>query len=171
MPRVAKMVNNEFFNMVEAVKFGQTHFAGLNPQDWGDADLVLLGPSRVGKGPVGHYLAQRGAKVATLNTLPDDSLPRELASVDPAKVAILVMEPVRLQKLRQARVSEALARNVGSLLEPDYAKDEQVRKELDFAYQLHRAYPEWQEPIDITSFSIEECTSILFRKVVANRNK
>lgn len=168
---VAKMVNREFFGMVEAVKFSQRHVAGLNAQDWSQADLILLGPSRVGKGPVAHYLAQRGVKAASLNTSPNEPLPPELETVDPSKVAVLVVQEERLVGLRQSRLAEAQNRNMPMLVEPDYASLERVRADLEFTQKLVEAFPDWDEPVDITSLPVEECTSLLFRRVVAARKR
>eukprot|EP00930_Biecheleria_cincta_P024141 TRINITY_DN17313_c0_g1_i1.p1 TRINITY_DN17313_c0_g1~~TRINITY_DN17313_c0_g1_i1.p1 ORF type:complete len:381 (-),score=75.59 TRINITY_DN17313_c0_g1_i1:260-1402(-) len=168
---VAKMVNREFFGMVEAVKFGQRHVAGLNAQDWWQADLILIGPSRVGKGPVAHYLAQRGVKAASLNTSPNEPLPPELESVDPSKVAVLLVQEDRLVGLRESRLREAQNRNMPMLLEPDYASVERVRADLEFTRKLMESFPDWDEPVDITSLPVEECTSLLFRRVAAARKR
>jgi len=169
--KVSKMVNREFFGMIEAVKFGQRHVAGLNPQDWQQADLVLIGPSRVGKGPIAHYLAQRGVKAASLNTSPDDILPLELSTIEPHKVALLVTGEERLVQLRRSRIREAQVRNMPSLLDEDYATPERVREELDFLLELKRQHPDWEEMLDITYLSVEEGASALFRRVAAARRR
>jgi len=41
--KVSNLVSKEFLGMVEAVKWGQKHVSGLNPQGWGEADIVLIG--------------------------------------------------------------------------------------------------------------------------------
>lgn len=169
--KVSKMVNRDFFGMVEAVKFGQQHIAGLNAQDWGQADLILVGPSRVGKGPVAHYLAQRGVKCASINISPKDLLPAELEGVDPSKVAVLIVAEDRLMELRQSRLQEAERRNMPMLLDPDYASIQRVREDLEFTYRLLESFPSWDDPVDITFVSVEETTSIIFRRVVAARKR
>eukprot|EP00435_Cladocopium_sp_Y103_P035589 s912_g9.t1 len=59
---IKRIMNKDFFGMVEAVKYSQRHIGGLNAQDWHEADIILVGPSRCGKGPVAHQLAMRGFK-------------------------------------------------------------------------------------------------------------
>ncbi|CAE7657279.1 unnamed protein product, partial [Symbiodinium sp. CCMP2456] len=67
--KVSNLVSKEFLGMVEAVKWGQKHVAGLNAQGWGEADIVLIGPSRVDKGAVALELARRGVKESSEDVL------------------------------------------------------------------------------------------------------
>ncbi|CAE7242621.1 unnamed protein product [Symbiodinium sp. KB8] len=67
--KVSNLVSKEFLGMVEAVKWGQKHISGLNPQGWGEADIVLIGPSRVDKGAVALELARRGVKESSEDVL------------------------------------------------------------------------------------------------------
>mmetsp|Transcript_104979 Transcript_104979/g.338530 ORF Transcript_104979/g.338530 Transcript_104979/m.338530 type:complete len:402 (-) Transcript_104979:105-1310(-) len=171
MRKVSKMVTEEFFGMVEAVQFGQQHASGLNCQDWPSADLVLIGVSRAGKGPVAHYLAQRGVKVACLNLAPDEPVPPQLLQLEPGKVVLLHMQAEHLAGVRWNRVLELERRGLPLLVAPDYAEPERVRWEIDFAFELLRRHPEWHGPVDCTHLSVEECSSVLFRLMRAARRR
>eukprot|EP00931_Biecheleriopsis_adriatica_P055630 TRINITY_DN32935_c0_g1_i1.p1 TRINITY_DN32935_c0_g1~~TRINITY_DN32935_c0_g1_i1.p1 ORF type:complete len:362 (+),score=60.71 TRINITY_DN32935_c0_g1_i1:59-1087(+) len=167
--KVNQIVNHEFIRMMDATKFALQHANGFNAQDWGRADVILLGPSRVGKHPVSLHLAQRGVKVATVTISSNSVLPAEIKELDPARAVLLTVEQDRLQKLREARIADLSARHMDMVLEEGYATAEQVREDLELAHTLHRAYPEWAEPIDTSFMSVEECASMIYRKFVARR--
>ncbi|CAK0849185.1 unnamed protein product [Prorocentrum cordatum] len=50
-------VDSDFFLMAEAAQFAQQHISGVNSREWDDADVLLVGPSRVCKETVACCLA------------------------------------------------------------------------------------------------------------------
>lgn len=162
---IRQILNKDFFGMVEAVKYSQRHIGGLNSQDWHEADIILVGPSRCGKGPVAHQLAMRGFKAAALNISPSDILPEELTELQAYQVALITVEEERLVKLRQNRVADMKIRKMSMLVEDDYAEVARVRQDLQLMKELKHLNPHWPEAIDVTYLSPEECASLLIRQV------
>lgn len=160
--RISKMVNDEFFGMVEAVQFGRQHISGLNRQGWPAADLLLLGVSRVGKGSIANYLASRGLKVACLTLAPEDPLPLELENVPPRKIVVLMMHAEVLQQVRRTRLRELGRKGLTSLLEDNYADLTRIKTELEYSRQLVSRRPEWSV-LDCTYMGVEDSASVLNR--------
>lgn len=167
---INQILNKDFFGMVEAVKYFQRHIGGLNSQDWHKADIILVGPSRCGKGPVAHQLAMRGYKAAALNISPYDLLPEELESIQPHQVALITVEEPRLLRLRQNRAAEMKSQKKSMLLEDDYAEPERVRKDLELTAELQRFNPQWSQAVDMTYLSPEEGAAVLIRQVKQGRD-
>ncbi len=63
VPGLACKLNRDCYLTVEAVDFAITHDDGRAVEDIGTSDIVLVGPSRVGKTPL---LAQLGWKTANI---------------------------------------------------------------------------------------------------------
>jgi len=137
---------------MDAVNFSLNLDDGLNPERLGQADLILIGVSRVGKTPSALYLAlQYGLRVANYPLTPDDltqdSLPSVLLAHLP-RLRALTQSPDRLAAIRQARYPDSR-----------YASPEQCRSELVAAERLfkHHAIP----VIDTTRMSVEEIAARL----------
>ncbi|MFP5403483.1 MAG: pyruvate, phosphate dikinase/phosphoenolpyruvate synthase regulator [Gammaproteobacteria bacterium] len=137
---------------MEAVNFALTLDDGLNPERLGQADLILVGVSRVGKTPSALYLAlQYGLRVANYPLTPDDlerpALPAVLLAHAP-KLRALTLTPERLATIRQARYPNSA-----------YASLEQCHAELEAAKRLylHHGIPLF----DTTRMSVEEIAARL----------
>ncbi|MFP5409398.1 MAG: pyruvate, water dikinase regulatory protein [Gammaproteobacteria bacterium] len=137
---------------MEAVNFALNLDDGLNPERLGQADLILVGVSRVGKTPSTLYLAlQYGLRAANYPLTPDDldrpSLPAPLLASLP-RLRGLTLSAERLSEIRQARYP-------GSR----YASAEQCQAELAAAERLFLRHG---VPIlDTTRMSIEEIAARL----------
>ena len=137
---------------MDAVNFSLGLDDGLSPERLGQADLILIGVSRVGKTPSALYLAlQYGLRVAnyplTPDDLEDDRLPDILLAHQP-RLRALTLSPERLAAIRQARYPDSR-----------YASLAQCRTELAAAERLfkHHALP----IIDTTRISVEEIAARL----------
>jgi len=149
--RVHSMTNN-YESRMDAVNFSLALDDGLQPQRLDQADLILVGVSRVGKTPSALYLAlQYGLRVANYPLTPDDlahhSLPGILLAHLP-RLRALTLSAERLAAIRQARYPDSR-----------YASLEQCRSELVAAERLfeHHAIP----VIDTTRMSVEEIAARL----------
>lgn len=137
---------------MDAVNFALNMDDGLNPQRLGQADLILIGVSRVGKTPSALYLAmQYGLRVANYPLTPDDlahdSLPAVLLAHLP-RLRALTLAAERLAAIRQARYPDSL-----------YASPMQCRGELAAAERLFKRHA--LPVIDTTSISVEEIAARL----------
>lgn len=137
---------------MDAVNYALSVDDGLNPERLGQADLILVGVSRVGKTPSALYLAlQYGLRAANYPLTPDDlerpSLPVPLLAHQP-RLRGLTLSAERLSEIRQARYP-------GSR----YASAEQCRAELAAAERLFLRHG--VPTLDTTRMSVEEIAARL----------
>jgi regulator of PEP synthase PpsR (kinase-PPPase family) len=137
---------------MEAVNFALTLDDGLSPERLGQADVILVGVSRVGKTPTALYLAlQFGLRAANYPLTPDDlehdALPPALTP-HISRLRALTVAPERLAAIRRARYPDSR-----------YASLEQCSRELEAAQRL---FARAQVPvIDSTRMSVEEIAARL----------
>lgn len=143
---------NDYESRMDAVNFSLALDDGLQPQRLDQADMILVGVSRVGKTPTALYLAlQHGLRVANYPLTPDDlahpGLPGVLLAHLP-RLRALTLSAERLATIRQARYPDSR-----------YASLNQCREELAAAERLfkHHALP----VIDTTRMSVEEIAARL----------
>jgi [pyruvate, water dikinase]-phosphate phosphotransferase / [pyruvate, water dikinase] kinase len=137
---------------MDAVNFSLALDDGLQPQRLDQADLVLVGVSRVGKTPAALYLAlQHGLRVANYPLTPDDlehgSLPDVLLA-HLARLRALTLAPERLAAIRQARYPDSR-----------YASLQQCRNEIAAAERLFARHG--VSVLDTTRMSVEEIAARL----------
>lgn len=105
-PGLYRRLNATYFKRIEAIEFTVAHDDGKRVDELPQADLVLLGVSRVGKTPLGIYLSMRGWKVANLPFVMEIPLPDTLYLVDHRRVFGLTSEPHQLAQQRRTRQSQ-----------------------------------------------------------------
>ncbi|HMM46494.1 MAG TPA: pyruvate, water dikinase regulatory protein [Thiobacillaceae bacterium] len=137
---------------IDAVNFALSLDDGLNPGRLDQADLILIGVSRVGKTPTALYLAmQQSLRVANYPLTPDDlaqdDLPAALLAHLP-RLRALTLAPERLAAIRQARYPDSR-----------YASLAQCSEELAAAGRLYRRHA--IPVIDSTRMSVEEIAARL----------
>jgi [pyruvate, water dikinase]-phosphate phosphotransferase / [pyruvate, water dikinase] kinase len=148
-PGLLQQLDESYLQRIEAIDFTVRHDDGRNAEDLPDAELVLVGVSRTSKTPISIFLAYRGWRVANVPVITDLEPPSALSRVDRSRVVALTIDPKRLVLLRKARASR-----MGRRLTLDYANQEHVQRELDWAELLLRRY-RWAT-VDVTNKSIEE---------------
>ncbi len=126
-----RKTDREYFERVDALDFAVQHDDGRNPEELGQAEIVLIGVSRTAKTPLSMYLAFKGYKVANIPLVPGSDPPPQLFEVDSARVFGLVTEPALLTEIRKQRLPE-----LGYAGE--YADPRAVREELRQARALMR---------------------------------
>jgi regulator of PEP synthase PpsR (kinase-PPPase family) len=149
--RTHGMAHN-YESRMDAVNFSLALDDGLQPQRLDQADLILVGVSRVGKTPTALYLAlQYGLRVANYPLTPDDlahpSLPDVLLAHLP-RLRALTLSAERLGAIRQARYPDSR-----------YASLEQCRAELAAAKRLFEQHA--LPVLDTTRMSVEEIAARL----------
>lgn len=143
---------HNYESRMEAVNFSLALDDGLQPHQLDQADLILVGVSRVGKTPTALFLAlQYGLRVANYPLTPDDldqnTLPEVLLAHLP-RLRALTLSAERLAAIRQVRYPDSR-----------YASPEQCRSELAAAERLYRHHG--LSVIDTTRMSVEEIAARL----------
>lgn len=154
-PGLSYQLHKERFDRVDAVDFTLAHDDGQRAHELDQADIVLVGVSRVSKSVTCFYLAYRGVRAANVPLHEQMTPPSELFRIPPAKVVGLTMNPHRLRLLREMRLA-ALTPEAG-----DYATDRAIQAELRYAQRLMADHG-WSS-IDVSYRAVEEVASELLR--------
>jgi regulator of PEP synthase PpsR (kinase-PPPase family) len=148
-------------NRIEAINYSLAHDDGQSNQNLADANVILVGVSRVGKTPTSLYLAmQYGLKAANYPLIPEDfergQLPKDLLP-HKQKIYGLTIDADRLCEIRNER-------RPGS----NYAKLENCRYEINEATSMMRreSIP-W---VSTTSKSIEEIATTILQAIRSDKN-
>jgi len=141
---------------MSAVEFALEHDDGQSVGALGLADVVLVGPSRVGKTPTGMYLAVNHGVMAANYPLLDEnffqqSLPEVLRPLR-SKIFGMVSSPNHLHRIRSERRPHSA-----------YASVEQCEFEVRSATTLFQA--ENVPFVDTTSKSIEEMSATIVQRL------
>ncbi len=147
-------------NRIEAINYSLAHDDGQSNQNLADANVILVGVSRVGKTPTSLYLAmQYGLKAANYPLRPEDfergQLPKDLLP-HKQKIYGLTIDADRLCEIRNER-------RPGS----NYAKLENCRYEINEATSMMRreSIP-W---VSTTSKSIEEIATTILQAIRSDK--
>ncbi len=157
-PDLLHGVDEEYFRRVEALEFTIKHDDGQEVRNLTKADIILAGISRTSKTPLSVYLAHRGWKVANVPLVKGVAPPPELFTVDPARVAGLVIDPQRLVELRASRL-----RNLGQDPKAAYADFEEIEEELAAAKKIFRQQ-QWVV-VNVTGKAVEETANEVLVKL------
>ena len=157
VPSGQHILNEEYYNRIEAIQFTMNHDDGNLINDLEKSDIILLGVSRTSKTPTSIYLANRGLRTSNIPLVNESSVP-ELLKKKPKIFCVvgLTTEPSRLLDLRKNRMS-SLKKN-----EPmDYTNLETISKEVEKAKQTFKKY-NWPV-IDVTRKSVEETAASIIK--------
>ncbi|MFZ5610427.1 MAG: pyruvate, water dikinase regulatory protein [Pseudomonadota bacterium] len=138
-----------YFRRIDAMQYTLAHDDGQLIEEFGRADIVLIGVSRTSKTPTSMYLANRGYKTANYPVVPEVPVPHDLRALTKPLVVGLTTQPDRLVQVRRNRLLALQEERATS-----YVDIAQVREELQAARRL---FSEQGWPvIDVTRRSIEE---------------
>ncbi len=150
--------SSDYQNNLDAIEFNMTHDDGLRPEQYNQADVILIGVSRCGKTPISLYLAMNYSLKACNYPLTDDeiygeTLPKHLLKYK-KKLIGLTINPVVLQVIRQKR-------RPGN----DYAKLTVCKKEVKLVEQIFKYA---KLPVfNTTNTSIEEVARNIIKTITA----
>ena len=164
LPSGQHVLNEEYYERVEAIQFTMNHDDGNMTHDIQKSDIVLLGVSRTSKTPTSIYLANRGYKTSNIPIVNEKSVPEKILKKDfkPCIVG-LTFEAERLYDIRKNRLS-SLKENENT----DYVDIEKIRKEIENSKRLFKKN-EWPT-IDVTRKSVEETAASII-KIYEIKNK
>jgi [pyruvate, water dikinase]-phosphate phosphotransferase / [pyruvate, water dikinase] kinase len=156
-----------YFQRISAMEFTAQHddSRGLNTLE--QADIVIVGLSRVSKSPSSIYLGAMGFKVANVSITRETGFPPELEKVRKKTVAF-TLQPRLLHQIRHKRLRSyrefAAEHNLSEL---SYYNLRSVIEEVVFAETefRRRGYP----ILDITNMTVEEIAANVLRTLGTNR--
>ncbi|HEU5072967.1 MAG TPA: pyruvate, water dikinase regulatory protein [Polyangiaceae bacterium] len=147
-PGLSYQLHKEQFDRMDAVDFTLAHDDGQRPHELHQADIVVVGVSRVSKSVTCFYLAYRGVRAANVPLGDGIPPPEELLRLPSTKVVGLTMNPHRLRMLREMRLV-SLESEV-----PNYADESAIQAELRSAQRLMTECG-WRS-IDVSYKAVEE---------------
>jgi len=156
-PSGQHVLNEEYYDRIEAIQFTMNHDDGNLINDIDKSDIILVGVSRTSKTPTSIYLANKGFKTSNIPLVNENSLPKKLK--DNPQITCVVglnTEPERLVDLRKNRMN--------SLKETEntkYINIENIKKEINDAKKTFQKY-RWPS-IDVTRKSVEETAASIIK--------
>ena len=156
-PSGQHILNEEYYNRIEAIQFTMNHDDGNLIKEIDKSDIILVGVSRTSKTPTSIYLANKGFKTSNIPLVNEKSLP-EVLKKNPKMACVvgLSTEPERLVEIRKNRMS--------SLRETEnirYTNLENIKKEVLNAKKTFQKY-KWPL-IDVTRKSVEETAASIIK--------
>lgn len=146
--------DEKYFARLQALDFAAHHDDGKKPHKLKDADVVILGLSRVSKTPVCTMLATHRVLAANVPIVPGVPLPEELDHVDANRVFVLHKSARRLVEVRGTRLP-----HLGTSQATDaYVDEEAVRTEVMHVLRLLDAHPGWTR-IDMNRSGVEDAAA------------
>jgi len=156
-PSGQHVLNEEYYDRIEAIQFTMNHDDGNLLNDIEKSDIILVGVSRTSKTPTSIYLANKGFKTSNIPLVNENSLPKKLRENPQVTCVVgLNTEPERLVDLRKNRMN--------SLKETEntkYTSIDNIKKEIEEAKKTFQKY-RWPS-IDVTRKSVEETAASIIK--------
>ena len=157
IPSGQHILDEEYYERVEAIQFTMNHDDGNMIRDIENSDIILLGVSRTSKTPTSMYLANRGYKTSNIPLVNENSVPEYLKK-NPSSICVvgLTTEPNRLIDLRKNRMNTIKEKeNI------EYINLDKIVKEVEEAKKTFKKY-KWPI-IDVTRKSVEETAASIIK--------
>ena len=156
-PSGQHVLNEEYYDRIEAIQFTMNHDDGNLLNDIEKSDIILVGVSRTSKTPTSIYLANKGFKTSNIPLVNENSIPKKLRENPQITCVVgLNTEPERLVDLRKNRMN--------SLKETEnikYTNIDNIKKEIIDAKKTFQKY-RWPS-IDVTRKSVEETAASIIK--------
>ena len=156
-PSGQHVLNDEYYDRIEAIQFTMNHDDGKSTKDIEMSDIILVGVSRTSKTPTSIYLANRGFKTSNIPLINENSLPKKLKDNPQSTCVIgLTTEPERLAEIRKNRMN-----SLKETENKNYTNIENITKEIIDAKKTFQKY-RWPV-IDVTRKSVEEAAASIIK--------
>jgi len=156
-PSGQHVLNEEYYDRIEAIQFTMNHDDGNLLDDIEKSDIILVGVSRTSKTPTSIYLANKGYKTSNIPLVNESSLPKKL--IENPQITCVVglnTEPERLVDLRKNRMN-----SLKETQNKKYTSIENIKKEILDAKKTFQKY-RWPS-IDVTRKSVEETAASIIK--------
>ena len=163
-PSGQHVLNEEYYQRIEAIQFTMNHDDGNQTDDLEKSDIILLGVSRTSKTPTSIYLANKGYKTSNIPLVNEKSIPSRITrkNFKPCIVG-LTTEAERLFDIRKNRLN-SLKENEST----EYTNFEKIKEEVENSKKIFRKN-QWPT-IDVTRKSVEETAASII-KIYEIKNK
>ena len=158
-PGLYRQLYQSYFERVAAMDYALDHDDGQNPSGWSEAEIILVGASRVGKTPLSLYLSVLGWKVANVPIVAGIPPKDELFALDRRQIVGLTIDPTKLVEHRQHRQRRL---GVGAD-KSDYVNTQKVFEELQTIEEILKRHG--IPIIDVTGKPIESSADEVLRKI------
>ena len=156
-PSGQHILNEEYYDRIEAIQFTMNHEDGNQIEDIEKSDIILLGVSRTSKTPTSIYLANKGMKISNIPLVNEKSVPEFLKEKPNLTCVIdLTAEPDRLVDLRKNRM-QSIKENENK----NYIDFDKIKNEIEASKKLFQKY-NWPS-IDVTRKSVEETAASIIK--------
>ncbi len=156
-PSGQHILNEEYYDRIEAIQFTMNHDDGNLLNDIDKSDIVLVGVSRTSKTPTSIYLANKGFRTSNIPLVNENSLPDKLKKNPHFTCVVgLSTEPERLADLRKNRMNSLKEKENIEYINLDSIKDEVLKAKKTF--QKYK----WPV-IDVTRKSVEETAASIIK--------
>ena len=164
VPSGQHILNEEYYERIEAIQFTMNHDDGNQIDDIEKSDIILLGVSRTSKTPTSIYLANRGYKTSNIPLVNKNSIPNKMLKRNFSPCIIgLTTEAERLYDLRKNRLT-----SIKEDKKVAYTNIESIKNELENSKKIFRNN-NWPT-IDVTRKSVEETAASVI-KIYEIKNK
>jgi len=147
------ILDDAYFKRIDAFNYTIDHDDGMMPEGLDEADVILVGVSRVSKTPTSIYLANRGVKAANVPLIIGIKPPQQLIKAQKPLIVGLIASAERISAIRQNR---ELRRDGAVHI---YSDRVAIVEEIHYARALFTRY-QWPI-IDVTRRSIEETAAVI----------
>ena len=157
LPSGQHVLDDEYYNRIEAIQFTMNHDDGNQINDINKSDIILLGVSRTSKTPTSVYLANKGFKTSNIPLVNNESLPNILKKNPKLTCVVgLTTEPERLIDIRKNRMNLLKEQE-----KTNYTNFEKISKEVEEAKKIFKKY-NWPT-VDVTRKSVEETAASVIK--------
>ena len=156
-PSGQHVLNEEYYQRIEAIQFTMNHDDGNQTDDLEKSDIILLGVSRTSKTPTSIYLANKGYKTSNIPLVNEKSIPIRITNKNfkPCIVG-LTTEAERLFDIRKTRLN-SLKENEST----EYTNLEKIKEEVENSKKIFKKN-QWPT-IDVTRKSVEETAASIIK--------
>ena len=156
-PSGQHILNEEYYDRIEAIQFTMSHDDGNSVNDIDKSDIILVGVSRTSKTPTSIYLANKGLRISNIPLVNENSLPEKLKKNPHFTCVVgLSTEPERLADLRKNRMY--------SLREKENTKYTNLSNIKDEVLNAKKTFQKYKWPvIDVTRKSVEETAASIIK--------
>jgi len=157
-PGLLQILDERYYRKIDSIGYTAEHDDGRGSM-LGEADGVLVGPSRTCKTPISMYLAcNHGLRVANLPIVSEQTLAQEaldkLRAARPGRIVGLLMQPEILTRVRENRMAMLARQDRYQAQMAGYCDIREVANEFRFCRDLYTEKG-WHT-VDVTRRGIEE---------------